>query len=66
MSEASGYPHCLIGLRAEEGRATGIRYALPGHYAPTPPAGLDNYRWLGDGEAGHWILDLPLEPGTAG
>lgn len=48
---------CLVGLRTEEGRIAGIRYALPGVYAPEPPAGLDDYVW---NAAGYWVLDIGL------
>ena len=46
---------CLTGLRAAGGRITGIRYALPGAYAPEPPAGLEDYAW---NDAGYWVLDI--------
>ena len=46
---------CLTGLRAANGRITGIRYALPGAYAPEPPAGLEDYAW---NDAGYWVLDI--------
>lgn len=46
---------CLVGLTAADGRITGIRYALPGAYAPEPPAGLDDYAW---NDAGFWVLDI--------
>ena len=46
---------CLTGLKAAEGRITGIRYALPGAYAPEPPAGLEDYAW---NDAGYWVLDI--------
>ena len=46
---------CLTGLRAAGGRITGIRYALPGVYAPEPPAGLEDYAW---NDAGYWVLDI--------
>ena len=46
---------CLVGLRSEDGRISGIRYALPGVYAPEPPAGLDDYLW---NAAGYWVLDI--------
>ena len=48
---------CLVGLRSEGGRITGIRYALPGAYAPEPPAGLDDYQW---NAAGFWVLDIGI------
>ena len=58
MPGASGYGDALIGLRAEDGRVTGARHALPGPQAAEPPAGLDGYVWMpaGDG-AGYWVME---------
>ena len=61
MPDGSGYPESLVGLKAEEGRITGMRYALPGRRAPEPPAGLENYRWFpADGELGFWVTEAAL------
>lgn len=58
MPDGSGYPESLVGLKAEGGQITGMRYALPGRRAPEPPAGLESYRWLpADGEAGFWVTE---------
>ena len=38
-----------------DGRITGIRYAVPGRYAPEPPAGLEDYSW---DDAGWCVLDI--------
>lgn len=57
MPQGSGLGDCLVGLKAEDGRITGIRYALPGSYAPEPPTGLEDYRW---DDAGHWVLDIGI------
>lgn len=46
---------CLVGLKSTDGRIAGIRYALPGTYAPEPPAGLDDYLW---NDCGYWVLDI--------
>lgn len=51
----TGQETCLVGLKASDGRITGIRYALPGRYAPEPPAGLEDYVW---NDAGFWVLDI--------
>jgi len=49
----------FTGLRAEDGRVTAIRYAVPGRRAPQPPAGMEDYRWQGAvGEDGYWVLDM--------
>ncbi len=60
MPRASGYASSLAGLRAENGRVTGLRYALPARYAPQPPAGLEDYRWLGGGGDGWWVFDMTV------
>ena len=57
LPAGGGFPACYIGLRAEGGRVTGVRYALPGGRAPKPPAGLERYRWTEGGGAGWWTLD---------
>ena len=61
MPDGSGYPESLVGLKAEDGQITGMRYALPGRRAPEPPAGLENYRWFpADGERGFWVTEAAL------
>lgn len=61
MPDGSGYPESLVGLKAEGGQVTGMRYALPGRRAPDPPAGLESYRWFpSDGEAGFWVTEEAL------
>lgn len=55
LPTATGVERGLIGIRAADGRITGIRYAVPGRYAPEPPAGLDDYTW---NDAGYWVLDI--------
>ena len=50
-----GFDLCPVGLKARDGEITAIRYAVPGRYAPEPPAGLEDYSWNG---AGYWVLDI--------
>jgi len=58
MPDGSGYRESYAGLRAEDGRITGVRYALPGRTAPEPPPGLDAARWLpGQGADGFWVTE---------
>ncbi len=52
-----GQSPCLAGLKAENGRITGIRCAVPGQFSPEPPAGLDDYAW---NPAGYWVLDIGI------
>lgn len=61
MPRGSGYENSLAGLKAQDGRITGLRYALPARYAPQPPAGLEGYRWLGGGGEGWWVFDMTIE-----
>lgn len=61
LPAGGGFERCLAGLRASDGRITGIRYALSGPYAPEPPAGLEQYAWTpADGGAGWWVLDADI------
>ena len=61
MPDGSGYPESLVGLVAEGGQTTGMRYALPGRRAPEPPAGLESYRWFpAEGEEGFWVTEEAL------
>ena len=55
MPAAHGFDVSPVGLKAENGQIVGIRYAVPGRYAPEPPAGLDGYAW---NPAGYWVLDV--------
>ena len=58
MPDASGYRESFAGLKAENGRITAMRYALPGRRAPEPPPGLEACRWFPThGEAGFWVAD---------
>ena len=55
---ASGDSERLVGMKAEAGRITGLRYLLPGRRAPESPAGLEGYRWMPTvGDAGYWMLE---------
>ena len=60
MPEQSGCAGSLVGLKAQGGAITGLRCALPGRYAPEPPAGMEGYAWTGDGGAGYWVLDVSM------
>jgi len=60
MPELSGYESCAVGLRAEDGKITGVSYALPSLYSVEPPAGLEEYVWAGDNSRGLWVRALEL------
>lgn len=49
-----GYSCFYIGVRSACTPEL-ICYALPTHYAPEPPPGLDDYSWVGDRENGWWV-----------
>lgn len=55
MADETGIDHCAVGVRAENGRITGVCYALPMPYTPEPPAGLEDYFWIGDETGGWWV-----------
>lgn len=54
LSEETGIDHCAVGVKAENGRITSVLYALPMPYTPEPPAGLEDYFWIGDTNSGWW------------
>lgn len=64
LPEGSPYDFLAVGLRAENGLPVAVSYALPATYAPEPPAGLESYRWMGDGNRGWWVSEIDLETGA--
>lgn len=63
MAAETGIDHCAVGIRAEDGRVTGVSYAIPMAYSADPPAGLEDAVWIGDGNRGWWVTvrNLPEE-----
>lgn len=55
MAEETGIDHCAVGVRAENGQIVGVCYAIPMPYTASPPAGLENYTWIGDDNRGWWV-----------
>ena len=55
MAEETGIDHCAVGIRAENGKITGVSYAIPMPYSSEPPAGLEDYIWMGDQTRGWWV-----------
>ncbi len=55
MADETNIDHCAVGVRAENGRIRGVCYALPMPYTPEPPAGLEEYMWMGDEQSGWWV-----------
>ena len=64
MPEGCGYAACLAGLWVEDGQVVAARYALPGRYTPEPPAGLEDYQWLGGTGDGFWVLTVDPDTGA--
>lgn len=52
-------PQCAVGVRAQGGRPVAVAYAIPGQYAPAPPAGLEGYVW----RDGWWIAEADAQTG---
>ncbi len=55
MADETGIDHCAVGIRAENGKVTGVSYAIPMPYTSEPPAGLEDYIWMGDQTSGWWV-----------
>ena len=62
MPEESGYPYVAVGIRAERGEPAAVRYALPDRWSAEPPAGLEDYHWVGDANAGWWVTEADIYP----
>jgi len=65
MAEETGVDHCAVGVRAENGSVTGICYAIPMPASAQPPAGLEGYEWVGDGNSGWWVTCDDVRPDDA-
>ena len=61
MPEGSGYKSCYAGIRAENGVPVEVCYALPSAYQANPPAGMEEYHWIGDQNAGWWAIEQALQ-----
>ena len=61
MPADSGYACCAAGIRAEGGIPASVRYALPAAWTPEPPAGLEDYRWVGDQNRGWWVTEVAVD-----
>lgn len=46
---------CRIGLHVSDGRVDAVRYAVPALYTAEPPAGLEDWTWVGDDTHGYWV-----------
>ena len=64
MPEGSGFPYVMIGIETEDGRVESVRFALPGRFSDSPPAGLDGYVWQGGPTEGWWVLTVDPRTGN--
>lgn len=60
MPPESGYDYCAIGVLTQDGAPVSMRYALPAQWSAEPPAGLEDYSWVGDFNRGWWMTQLDL------
>ena len=60
MPPESGYPHCAVGALAENGAPVSVRYGLPAQWTAEPPAGLEEYAWVGNQNRGWWMTQVDL------
>lgn len=64
LPDACGTGYCLVGFRTDGGRVVSVRMAVPGCYAPQPPAGLSGSVWVGaggDDGAGYWVYTVQCD-----
>lgn len=65
MPQESGYPYVAVGVRVENGAPVSLRYALPDRWSEQPPAGMEDYQWVGDGNRGWWVHEIDVTPDGA-
>ena len=58
-----GFPECLIGIQARDGRPSAVRYAIPAHRSAEPPVGLEGYQWMERPGGGRWVLTADAQTG---
>lgn len=62
VPEESGYAYCAVGVRAENGVPVSVRYGIPMLWSEEPPAGLEEYTWVGDQNRGWWMIQTDVYP----
>lgn len=64
MPPESGYAYSAVGVRVQDGAPVSVRYGLPAAWTASPPAGLEDYSWVGDQNRGWWMIqiDFPNTP----
>ena len=65
MPDESGYPYVAVGIRVENGEPVSLRYALPSRWTAEPPAGLEEYAWVGNQNTGWWVSESEIRPDGA-
>ena len=60
LPRESPYAFLAVGLRMGSGESAAVRYALPAAYTPEPPAGLEEYTWVGNSNKGWWVSEVEL------
>lgn len=63
LPEGSPYPELAAGIRAEGGAPVAVCYAIAAPWSAEPPAGLEEYVWIGDNNRGWWAAEIDLETG---
>lgn len=63
MPPESGYAYSAVGVRVQNGVPASVRYGLPAPWSAAPPAGLEDYSWLGDQNRGFWMTQIDFSEG---
>lgn len=63
LPEGSPYPELAAGIRAEGGAPVAVCYAIAAPWSAEPPAGLEEYAWIGDNNRGWWAAEIDLATG---
>lgn len=58
MPPESGYAYSAVGVRVQDGVPVSVRYGLPAPWSPQPPAGLEEYTWVGNQNYGWWMTQI--------
>lgn len=66
LPEGSPYPGLAAGIRMEAGVPAAVCYAIAAPWSAQPPAGLEEYAWIGDNNRGWWAVEIDLATGERG
>lgn len=56
LPEGATAASCLCGIQCDNGLPAKVCYAIPAQYTAEPPAGLEDYTWIGDHLRGYWTI----------